>query len=176
MRKMICWLAVLAMGAVAGTPGLRAQASAPAQATTPAQDRAAVEALYQQFTDAFNKSDLSGIMACYGHSLFVFDVVPPREYATWDAYKRDWETLLANFPGPVNSKVLEMNLTVAGPVAYTHYVDDAVFTQKDGTKVHWVVRITDVLRNTNGKWQIVMEHVSVPVDPDTGKADMLSTK
>ncbi len=45
----------------------------------------------------------------------------------------------------------------------------------DGSKTHLVVRFTDVLRKSAGKWLIVQEHVSFPVDPTTGKADMLST-
>jgi ketosteroid isomerase-like protein len=36
------------------------------------------------------------------------------------------------------------------------------------------VRITDVYRKIGGKWLIVLEHVSVPVDLATGKPDMLS--
>jgi hypothetical protein len=36
------------------------------------------------------------------------------------------------------------------------------------------VRVTDVLRKVNGKWLIVQEHVSVPVDLATAKADLTS--
>jgi ketosteroid isomerase-like protein len=35
-------------------------------------------------------------------------------------------------------------------------------------------RLTDVLRKVKGKWLIVHEHVSVPVDVATGKADLTS--
>ena len=34
------------------------------------------------------------------------------------------------------------------------------------------VRVSDVYRKTGGAWWIVQEHVSVPVDLDTGKPDM----
>jgi ketosteroid isomerase-like protein len=61
-----------------------------------------------------------------------------------------------------------------GPVAYAHSIDDGTLTAKDGSKTHLVVRATDVLRKSNGKWHIVQEHNSVPVDPATGKADLLS--
>ena len=33
--------------------------------------------------------------------------------------------------------------------------------------------MTDVYRKTDGKWLIVQEHVSVPVEIDTGKPDFL---
>ena len=35
-------------------------------------------------------------------------------------------------------------------------------------------RVTDGYRKINGKWLITLEHVSVPVDLETGKADINS--
>jgi ketosteroid isomerase-like protein len=113
-------------------------------------------------------------MAVYGPDLFVFDVAPPREYTSWDGYKKDWEDFFAQFPGPVTNTVSELNITVVGSVAYARSIDDGTFTAKDGSKTHLMVRTTDVLRKSNGKWLIVQEHNSVPVDPTTGKADLLS--
>jgi len=34
------------------------------------------------------------------------------------------------------------------------------------------VRVTDVYKKIDGKWLVVHEHVSVPVDPTTNKPDM----
>jgi len=34
--------------------------------------------------------------------------------------------------------------------------------------------VSDVYRKIHGKWLIVQEHVSVPVDLNTGKPDLLS--
>jgi uncharacterized protein (TIGR02246 family) len=137
-------------------------------------DKAAIKALYKKFNDAFNKKDASGVMAVYAKDVFVYDVVPPREYATWDAYKKDWESVFSMFPGPLSNTVSDLDITVVGPVAYTHYLDDGTLTGKDGSKFHLVIRSTDVLRKSNGKWQIVQEHNSVPVDLGTGQADLLS--
>jgi hypothetical protein len=36
------------------------------------------------------------------------------------------------------------------------------------------VRVTDGYRKVNGHWLVEHEHVSVPVDLDTGKPDMTS--
>jgi ketosteroid isomerase-like protein len=47
-------------------------------------------------------------------------------------------------------------------------------TDKDGKAAHLVVRSTDVWRKINGKWLIVQEHNSFPVDLTTGQADLLS--
>lgn len=137
-------------------------------------DKAAIQALYNEFNDAFQKKDVNRIMAVYAPDVFVFDIVPPREYPTWDAYKKDWEDLFAQFPGPVTNTISELNITVVGSVAYARSVDDGTLTAKDGSTSRLVVRTTDVLRKSNGKWQIVQEHNSVPVDLATGKPDLLS--
>jgi len=113
-------------------------------------------------------------MALYDRDVFVFDLVPPRQYAGWDAYKKDWDDTFAMLPGPANSTLTEMNVSIVGPVAYTHYIVDGTMTDKDGKQMHLVVRSTDVLRKVKGKWLIVQEHNSFPVDLATGQADMLS--
>lgn len=170
MRKLV-YLATAVLGLLSATVGalpLRAQAS------SAADDKAAIKTLYDQFNDAFNRRDVDAIMAVYSPQVFAFDAVPPREYPTWNAYKRDWESLFAMFPGPVSNAISELNITVVGPVAYSRYIDATTFTGKDGSKTHFVVRTTDVLRKEKGKWLIVQEHSSFPVDPATGKADLLS--
>ncbi|MDD5544433.1 MAG: hypothetical protein PHX83_14805 [Acidobacteriia bacterium] len=48
------------------------------------------------------------------------------------------------------------------------------FTKKDGAKVEVVARVTDVFRKISGKGLTVLEHVSFPVDIDSGKADLFS--
>lgn len=157
-------------------PGSRVASQPKVPAPPPTDDKAAIEALEQQYIKAFNAQDVNAIMASYapGDQLFVFDAVPPREYPSWEAYKKDWEGLFAAYPGPVKDSMSELNITVVGPVAYARHVEASHFTRKDGTGVDAVVRVTDVFRKSNGKWLIVQEHVSFPVDIDSGKADLLS--
>ncbi len=172
MRKSLCLLGALliAFGATGAPRHVFAQAK------MASEDKAEIQALEKQYNDAFNAKDINAIMACYapGKSLFVFDAVPPRQYPSWDAYKRDWESLFAAYPGPVTNAISEQNIAVVGSVAYGHNIQTASFTRKDGAKLDVVVRVTDVYRKIKGKWLIVQEHVSFPVDLDTGKADLMS--
>jgi len=170
-------LAALALLLGAAAPGM-AQTRA-VKKTAPSADtgdRAAIEALESNYVEAFDTRDVDGIMANYarGKELFVFDAVPPREYPSWDDYKRDWETLFSQFSGPASDTISELHFTVVGTVAYGHHIEDTVFTQKDGTKKEFVVRVTDVYRKFKDKWLIVQEHVSFPVDLTTGQADLMS--
>jgi ketosteroid isomerase-like protein len=150
--------------------------AAGAPASSAAGSKAAIEARVENYRKAFEARDVNAIMANYapGTELFVFDAVPPREYPSWEAYKKDWESLFALFPGPIKDAISEQHITVVGPVAYSHRIEDTHFTTKDGSQKELVVRVTDVFRKMGGKWLIVQEHVSFPVNPATGQADLLS--
>lgn len=165
LRTFLVTGILFSLAVTAGSPLLTAQSS----------DEAAIKALYDKFNDAFQKKDANAVMAGYSPDVFVFDVGTPREYPTWDAYKKDFEVFFKMFPGPINSTISEVHITVVGSVAYSHVIDDANLTAADGSKTRLVVRVTDVLRKSKGKWLIVQEHVSVPVDFTTGKPDLLST-
>ena len=109
-----------------------------------------------------------------GPGLFVFDVSPPRQHVGWDDYKKDWQGFFANLPGAIKFSIADLDVTTVGPVAYSHSIQSLQFTRKDGSKAELVVRLTDVYRKMHGQWLIVQEHVSIPVDLDTGKPDVLS--
>jgi uncharacterized protein (TIGR02246 family) len=139
-------------------------------------DRAAIQALEDTYNEGFNAKDVDKVMSVYlpGKELFVFDVVPPREYKGSDAYRKDFEGLFAAFTGPIKNSISDQTIHVFGSLAYGHNIQSGEFTGKDGAKVKIVVRTTDIYRKTDGKWLIVEEHNSLPVDIDTMKADMLS--
>jgi ketosteroid isomerase-like protein len=85
----------------------------------------------------------------------------------------DWKQLFAGFKDNPSFEIVDFGMTIDGDVAFTHGAQRiTVNTGKARTTV--VVRVTDVLRKINGKWLIVQEHVSVPVDLDTMKPDPLS--
>ena len=55
-------------------------------------DKAAIRALEEKFSAAFNAGDIDGIMQNYvqDESLVVFDVVPRKQSHGADAYRKDW--------------------------------------------------------------------------------------
>ncbi len=152
----------------AATPAAAAPAVGPS-------DKAQIQALEKGFTAAFNAKDSKKIMSYYARQgLFVFDVTPPRQHVGWADYKKDWDDIFATFPGPTTFTLSDLSITVSGDVAYGHSIQDSHFTAKDGSKIELVVRVTDVYRKIGGKWLIVQEHVSIPVDLDTMKPDPMS--
>ncbi len=170
MKKTMVFLALTA--AVFAAVGLGRHAWAASD------DSAQINALYQQFTMAFRHKDLNGIMAVYepGPNLFVFDVGTPREHVGSDSYRADWQQLFAGFKGPSipSFGITEMGVTISGDVAYSHSIQHISGMMTKGGQMSLTVRVTDVLRKIDGKWLIVQEHVSVPIDFSTMKPDFKS--
>lgn len=150
--------------------------SAAAEAAKPAGDDAKIRALEGQFAAAVNAKDINAIMRVYvpDQSLFVFDVVPPRQYVGAKAYRKDWEDFLALFKGPVKFTITDLHIATVGPLGYSHSIQQVSGTDAKGQPIDLTVRLTDVYRKINGHWLIVHEHISVPVDLDTDKPDLAS--
>jgi len=144
--------------------------------TSSGGDEAQIRALEQNFSEAVKNKDVDKIMASYesGDKLVVFDVIPPREYVGWDAYKKDWQDFLGTFDGAITFDISDLNITTGGNFAYGYSFQHVAGKMKDGGTTDLTVRVTDVYRKTGAKWLIVHEHVSVPVDLTTGKPDLQS--
>jgi ketosteroid isomerase-like protein len=144
---------------------------------TKADSRAAIETLENQFAAAVNAKNLGAIMKVYapGSELFVFDVVPPRQYVGADAYRKDWKGFLDMFKGPVKFTMSDLSIDAGAKMAYSHSAQHISGTDTKGKPIDFTVRVTDVYRRIGGEWRIVHEHVSVPVNMDTGKPDMTSS-
>jgi len=143
----------------------------------PAKDEQEIRALEDRFVAAVKAKDVEAIMRSYapGTELFVFDVTPPRQYVGFDAYKKDWQEFFAGFPGPIDTfELSDLSVTTEGKLGYGHSIQHMVATNKDGSKMDFTVRVTDCYRKIDGKWLITHEHISVPVDLATAKADLAS--
>lgn len=169
MKRAIIAATVALVIAAAGSTFVRAGAAS--------DDNAQIAALYQKFTTAFRHKDLDAIMSVYvpGDSLFVFDVGTPREHVGADSYRADWKGFLGSFKGSAlpSFTISELAVTIAGDVAYSHSIQHITGATQGGPS-SLTVRVTDVLRKVDGKWLIVQEHVSVPIDFNTMKPDLMS--
>lgn len=144
---------------------------------TGTQDIAELNAVEDRFMTAFRAKDVDAIMElCLpDDSLVVFDISPPRQRNGAQAYRKDWQDVFSRFAaGPLDAEISEVAVTAGGDVAYVRSIHHVRGTMKDGRNVDYTVRVTDGFRKINGKWLIAHTHVSVPVDPLTGRADMES--
>ncbi|HEY5238687.1 MAG TPA: nuclear transport factor 2 family protein [Rhizomicrobium sp.] len=148
----------------------------PAIAAPMSGSEAQIKALEDKFAAAFNAKDVDAIMSFYvpDESLFVFDVGVPRQHVGAKDYRKDWEDLLGGFKGPIKFELSDLSITAEGSLGFGHSIQRVTGTDTKGKPVDFTVRVTDGYRKIKGKWLIAQEHVSVPVNFDTGKADMMS--
>ena len=161
--KTVAGLMVIALGTI---PSVRAASD----------DAAQIQSLESKLASAAEARDLDAIMKAYipDETLFVFDVIPPRQYVGAKAFRKDWADFLGSTKGPLKFTVSDVDATVVGAVAYGHSIQRIVGTGLKGESMDLTTRVTDVYRKIDGNWVIVQEHISVPVDLDTGKPDYSS--
>jgi len=137
-----------------------------------------IRALLNDALSAFKAKDLDKMMSFYDHSasLVAYDVVPPVQYTGWDSYKKDFGDFFALFDGPISDEASDMAIVAEGNLGYSRMIEHVTGKQKNGQPMDMLVRVTDVYRKNKGKWLIIHEHVSVPVDLDSGKAVMQAGK
>jgi uncharacterized protein (TIGR02246 family) len=135
-----------------------------------------IRALEDRFVAAFKAKNADAVMKVYapGQTLVVFDVVPPRQYVGEAAYRKDWQTFFDTFDGPISVELTDLDVAADRNLAYSHSIQHVAGTDKQGKKLDLTVRVTDVYKKAHGRWQIIHEHVSVPVDLETGKPDLAS--
>jgi uncharacterized protein (TIGR02246 family) len=141
-----------------------------------ADSRADIRALEDRFVAAFKAKDVDAIMKAYapGQTLVVFDVVPPRQYVGAEAYRKDWQNFFGSFEGPISVELTDLDIGADRNLAYSHSIQRVTGTDKQGKKLDLTVRVTDVYQKVRGRWLIIHEHVSVPVDLETDQPDLSS--
>ena len=115
-------------------------------------------------------------MAVYvsDESLIAYDCTPPRQFVGANAYRKDYEDIFAHYVGPIHAELIDFKIHAEGNLGYGIGLFHVVGTSKEGKTDDLTMRVTDVFRKINGKWLIVHEHASFPVDVATGKADLTS--
>lgn len=148
----------------------------PASADSKSGNEAQIKMLEDKLAAAVSARNVDAIMSAYvpDQTLFVFDVVPPRQYVGAQAYRKDWIDFLAMFKGPVQLQINDLSVQADDKMGWGHSIQHVSGTGTKGQPINLTVRVTDVYRKIKGQWLIIHEHVSVPVDLDTGKPDLSS--
>jgi ketosteroid isomerase-like protein len=141
-----------------------------------ADDKADIEALENRVAAGIEAKDADAIMANYipGGSLIVFDLIPPRQYTGWDAYRKDWAGVIAGCADSPKFEITDLAITAESKLAFSHSIQHFACTDAKGNKLEMTMRATDAYRKIKGKWVIVHEHLSAPIDLASGKADLSS--
>ena len=104
------------------------------------------------------------------HQFNTFGIVAPLQYKGKDAYRKDYLEFLAQYDGPIHIEYRDTRILSSGDLGIIHALERMTGKLKSGEQSDLWLRATSVVRKIHGKWLIVHDHISVPVDFETGKA------
>jgi ketosteroid isomerase-like protein len=134
-----------------------------------------IRSWFDRWTKAFTKQDVDSIMALYADDIIAYDVVPPLQYVGKDAYRVDYQQFLSQYEGNLRVEVRDLHVGATGDLGYAAGLELISGTLKNGQKSDVWLRFTSLFRKSNGRWLDFHDHISVPVDIESGKA-MLDLK
>lgn len=127
------------------------------------QDVAEIERLTEAWSKALQRKDVDGLARGYAHDIVLFDLRPPWKTVGAAGYRAVWDQCLPHLPDRLVSKRRDVRIEVSGDLAFAfglHTIEPSPT---------WV-RFTVCFQRIGGNWQVIHEHVSVPIDPRTGQA------
>lgn len=147
---------------IAGLLCLATPATAASVWNAPA-DVAAIAALEQQ------KLDVPDVAASFAPDALVVDVKAGEVYEGRPAIQRAATALRAPFKS-AKSSIREQSILTNGNMACVLQTVDYQFLTKDSQPVSLSLRQMNVLKKRGGRWQVIHEHLSTPMDPANGLA------
>ncbi|MBD2121531.1 YciI family protein [Trichocoleus sp. FACHB-262] len=113
--------------------------------------------------------DIDQIMSRYTTEAVIFDVKPPFQTKGKDAIRRLWEDGLPCFPDSLEMETRDLTIIVNDNLATAHWLF-RFQGEPDHPATQMWMRATAVCQKNQGNWQILHEHVSVPLNPETSQA------
>jgi ketosteroid isomerase-like protein len=101
----------------------------------------------------------------------LYDFVPPLQYQGAKAVHADLDNFFNNAKD-VKGNFVELVVVTDGKLGMARSIQHFTWKGADDKPMAATLRITDVLHKVDGHWKVIHSHISVPVDPKTGQAQM----
>lgn len=127
-----------------------------------------IEALLEDRSAAIAAHDVDGVMEQVADDVVTFDVGVPLAQTGGAAVRERLEGWFASYDGPIGFAVRELSVHGEGSVAFSHALVHVSGRLKGGDTVSMWVRSTIGWERRGGRWLAVHEHMSDPMDFETG--------
>ncbi len=119
-------------------------------------------ALMQKIWDGWCTLDPANVEKYYAAGPHVFFDIAPLKYGSWDEYEKNVKNILAGYKS-AKCAVEDAMVHPHGDLAWATAIVKNEMTTKAGKVEMGAFRWTVVWENEDGKWLIVHEHVSEPI-------------
>jgi ketosteroid isomerase-like protein len=137
-----------------------------------ASTQSEVRALLDSRSEAIRIKDIDRLMSLYAPDIVYFDLVPPLQYAGSDALRGRFLQWFDGWQGSIGMEIHDVKILASGDVATASMLIRASGTRKNGREVGYWVRVSNGCQRSNHGWLITHEHISLPVDFESGRAVM----
>lgn len=132
-----------------------------------------IRRLIGEWEEALQSRSLVRLMTFYCADMVLFDVQPPFSVEGLSAVRDLWAESMPHFPETFRIERRNLRIEADTVAAFAHWH----FRLTDCPAGHpmsqaWM-RVSAGYRKRQGGWKIVHEHVSLPIDPITLKADFV---
>ena len=131
-----------------------------------------VRALLDSRSEAVWIKDIDRLMSFYSPDIVYFDVVPGLQYTGSAAVRGNFLRWFDSYKGSIGMEIRDLNILASGDIAVAYMLARASGTLKNGHKVGYWVRATSCCQRSNHRWLITHEHISLPVDFESGSVAM----
>ena len=121
------------------------------------------KALMQKIWDGWSTLDVSNVNQFYAPGPHVFFDIAPLKYASWEEYQKGVVNVIADFKTAKFTVNDDVELHPAGQYVWGTSTVKEDATMKSGKREMTTFRWTVVFEKQNGKWLIVHEHISSPM-------------
>jgi ketosteroid isomerase-like protein len=121
------------------------------------------KALMQKVWDGWGTLDVSNVAEFYATGPHVFFDIAPLKYSSWDEYQKGVLNLFTGFKTAKFTVNDDVALHPAGQYVWGTSTVKEDATMKSGKREMGTFRWTVVFEKQNGKWLIVHEHISAPI-------------
>jgi PhnB protein len=132
---------------------------------------AEIRAVVESRAQAIRSKHADGVLAHNAPDISCFDLIAPLHRRDAPAARRQLEHWFAAYEGPLGCEIAEFDAFVVDDTAFCRFLQRFTGTNTAGAAVDLRVRVTLGLRRRAGRWLIVHERMSEPLDVWNQPAD-----
>lgn len=129
-----------------------------------------IKALLDQKIKAIYNKDMEGILAMYTDDVVTFDLKDPLQNAGTGTIKNRLREWFISYQSEINQEYQKLEVYAGDSVAFSHCLTRTYGTSIKGEQQDMWYRTTNGFKKIDNKWLITHEHVSEPIDMNTGMA------
>jgi uncharacterized protein (TIGR02246 family) len=128
-------------------------------------DERQIRSVIERWAKAVHAADMDGVLIDHADDIVMFDVPPPNEVRSKQAYRETWPPFFKWQQQGAAFEIVSLDVTAGHDVAFAHALLRCGTEQELKENPDVRLRLTIGLRKQGGRWTVAHEHHSFPLPP-----------